>query len=365
MELCIKLSCALLLLSASFLKAGTAYLVLVDNGHSRHKIVIPEGHTALEMEAATVLQYYLKKVTGTELPIVKDSHPKSVHEVLIGNTNRLPAPVFKHSDELLLRVSRNTLILNGGKSKGILYAAYTFAERFLGCRKFAADFTYIPTMSSVKLSADLMVTERPDFEYREVYYPDSKDQSYLDWHRLIRLDDVWGLWVHTFDKLLPANQYFNEHPEYYALVDGQRNASQLCLSNPEVLRILSQNLKSRMEDDPAMKYWSVSQNDGMGFCQCHQCSTVDEKEGGPQGSIIRFVNKVAEQFPDKIISTLAYTYSEKAPLITRPLKNVQVMLSTIECNRSRPIATDPRSIKFRKNLKEWSLITKNLFIWDY
>ena len=366
MKIYIKITIVLvIMIAAKQVSANDNELRLVSNGISDYKIVIPAAHSVPEMEAANVLQYFVEAVSGAFLPIIEDSRPRGSFEVLIGNTNRLPLSIFKNSDELAIRVDANTLIINGGKSKGVLYAAYRFAEQFLGCRKFAADVTYTPVMKSIELPSPLFVKDNPDFDYREVYYPDSKDQSYLDWHRLTRLDDVWGLWGHTFDKLVPARQYFNEHPEYYGLVDGQRKTSQLCLSNSEVLEILTQNLKKRMADDPTMKYWSVSQNDDLGFCQCDQCSAVDKIEGGPQGSMVRFVNKVAARFPDKVISTLAYTYSERAPLVTRPIKNVQIMLSSIDCNRSKPIATDPRAANFRNNLKDWGRITSNLFVWDY
>src|SRR5690606_34319290 len=105
---------------------------------------------------------------------------------------------------------------------------------------------------------------------------------------------------------VPAKTYFDKHPDFYALVDGKRKASQLCLSNPQVLKIVLGHLKAQMDDNPQMKYWSVSQNDDLGYCECQRCKAVDKQEGGPQGSIIRFVNKVAAQFPDKIIPTLAY-----------------------------------------------------------
>ena len=46
-----------------------------------------------------------------------------------------------------------------------------------------------------------------------------------------------GYWVHTFDKLLPAEVYGEKHPEYYAYFNGKRHpgkASQWCLTNPDV-----------------------------------------------------------------------------------------------------------------------------------
>jgi hypothetical protein len=55
---------------------------------------------------------------------------------------------------------------------------------------------------------------------------------------------------------------------------------------------------------------SVSQNDGNNTnCSCPECKAVDEYEGSPSGNLIRFLNKLAERFPDKEFSTLAYLYS--------------------------------------------------------
>lgn len=340
-------------------------VALLSQGKSDYKIVIAASASKEELHAATVLQHYFSKVTGLQLPIIKDTEIKATHEIIVGHSNRAPLTVFQHPDEVMIKMEPNRLLLNGGGTKGVVYAVYTFVERILGCRKYAADYEVIPRKININIPPDLAVNEKPDFNYREVYYPDSKDQTYLDWHKLTRLDDGWGLWGHSFNKLVTARTYFAEHPEYYALVDGKRKDTQLCLSNPEVLKIALVSLQAQMDDNPQMKFWSVSQNDDLGYCECDDCKAVDQIEGGPQGSIIRFVNKVAAQFPDKIISTLAYTYSQRAPLVTKPAANVQVMLCSIDCNRSKPIATDPRSNSFKRDLKSWSEITTNLFVWDY
>jgi hypothetical protein len=47
---------------------------------------------------------------------------------------------------------------------------------------------------------------------------------------------------------------------------------------------------------------------------CDKCRAIDEKEGSPSGSIITFVNKVADEFPNHMISTLAYEYGRRRHL---------------------------------------------------
>ena len=109
-----------------------------------------------------------------------------------------------------------------------------------------------------------------------------------------------------------------------------------------------------MAAQPDKKIWSVSQNDNFSYCQCPECLKVIEEEGSPAGPIIRFVNRVAALFPDKTISTLAYQYSRPAPRRTRPAPNVEVMLCTIELDRSRPIAEAPSSASFVRDIGDWS-----------
>ncbi|RZL50571.1 MAG: DUF4838 domain-containing protein [Pedobacter sp.] len=340
-------------------------IVLVNNSKSVYKIVLPKNATKLELNAAKILHDYLEKVTKASFPIINDNEPATNFEILIGKTSRTKANVFNGENELDIKSFASKIEINGSGDKGLLYGVYTFIETYLGCKMYEANFEKVPLKTTLTIPSGLNVREKGDFMYREVYYPYSKDQTYLNWHKLQRMDDHWGLWVHTFDKLVPARTYFKPHPEYFALVDGKRKDSQLCLSNPDVFKILTENLAQKIANEPTMKYWSVSQNDDSGYCECDLCSAVDRKEGGPQGSILKFVNKVAAKFPNQTISTLAYTYSQRAPITLKPAKNVQIMLCSIDCNRSVPIATDPRSAAFRRDLKNWSLLTNNLFVWDY
>ena len=83
------------------------------------------------------------------------------------------------------------------------------------------------------------------------------------------------------------------------------------------------------------------------------------------GSVLEFINALAARFPDKTVSTLSYQYTRRPPKTLKPADNVLIMLCSIECNRSRPLATDPASESFRSDVEDWSEICDNVFIWDY
>jgi hypothetical protein len=146
---------------------------------------------------------------------------------------------------------------------------------------------------------------------------------------------------------------------------GKRTKTQLCLTNPDVLKVLSETLKTKMKEKPGAKYWSVSQMDTFGSCECDACKAIDNFEGSSSGSMISFVNQVAAAFPDKVISTLAYQYTRKAPKHIKPAPNVNIMLCTIECDRSRPLETDTTTGSFVDDLRNWTAIADDILVWDY
>ena len=132
-----------------------------------------------------------------------------------------------------------------------------------------------------------------------------------------------------------------------------------------MLNVVVENLKKEIKKKPKALYWSVSQNDNNVYCQCEACKVQDEIDESPMGSVLNFVNQVAEHFPDKIISTLAYWYTRKVPKITRPRENVHILLCNIEANRGAPIEIDERSKESKQELLAWKEICKNVFLWDY
>jgi hypothetical protein len=338
---------------------------LANNGRTIYRIEVNPKSTDGDKKAAEVLPEYLKKISGVEFAIDEYAPHGQDAIIWIGSSDPAPIPVdwtSLETDGFCIRTSGRQLVLAGGNGKGTLNAVYTFLEKYLGCRKYAPDVEVIPSKRTIVLDA-IDDTEIPKIKFRmENFY----EPSYADWHKLSTRRDDWGLFVHTFRVLVPPEKYFKDHPEYFSLTKGGRvpNA-QLCLTNPDVFKIVVEALRERMEQNPGARFWSVSQNDTYSPCECDSCRTLDSLEGSPSGSILSFVNRVADQFPDKIISTLAYQYSRPAPRHIKPRQNVNIMLCSIECNRSKPIETDTSSASFVRDVRDWTNLTKNIFLWDY
>jgi len=348
-------------------------ITLVRNGKSACRIIVPVHATDVESLAAREFQAYIERMSGARLPVEPDSPAAAPGTlVLIGNTsltpNIIPALDTLREDGYAIRSAGGTLALCGGKGKGTLYAVYSLLEDQLGCRKYSAAVTVVPRARTIVIRP-VSVAFNPRFAWREIYYLNAMDRAYSDWHKLQSIDDQqkqWGMWVHTFDRLVPARDYFGPHPEYFSLLGGRRiPGGQLCLSNPDVFRVLASNLGAMIAEKPGARYWSVSQNDNANECQCDSCRALDVRFGGSSGTVLDFVNRVAARFPDRTISTLAYWYTRAAPLRVRPAPNVNIMFCSIECNRSQPIATDSTSASFRRDMEDWCRLTGNIIVWDY
>ena len=350
--------------------ADAPRFVLVEKGQPAAAIVIPKHGDPACRRAADILQDAVRMMSGASLPIQEKARPGRAGEVAIGFADdQLPATLAAArlaEDGFLVGTAGGNLYIRSGGDKGAIYGVVHLLERYFGCRRFSPTVSAFPRRETLALGA-VSDVDNPVNQIRIVNGDFSKDEDLRDWLRLDVTDDVFGrgYYVHTFNRLVPWEKYFEQHPEYFSWMNGKRIKDQLCLSHPDVLKLAIETLKSEMAAQPDRQVWSVSQNDNFSYCQCPDCSRVIDEEGSPAGPIIRFVNQVAVRFPGKIISTLAYQYSRQAPKLVRPAGNVQIMLCTIELNRSLPIEDDPSSRRFLQDIVDWGRISRNIYLWDY
>jgi len=382
----------LFFLSISLSISAQKQAVLVKNGQPKFTIVLSVKPADAEEKAAILLQSAIKKIAGCELPIVKTNKPNSKHSIYITTlvqadssqlgwtVTNFPKGLNKHltadfeakkkdliEDAFLISIQEdNILVVSGGK-KGAMYGVVHLLEKYLACRMYAPDVERMPQKTTIALPL-VCEMDKPVNSIRIVNgVLTQQNEDYRNWQRLNDHNEEFakGYYVHTFNRLVPWETYFDQHPEYFAWMGGKRIIDQLCLTHPDVFAITIKKLKEEMALQPEKKLWSVSQGDNFSYCQCDQCAKIIAEEGSAAGPIIHFVNRVAAQFPDKMISTLAYQYSRRAPQKIKPAGNVQIMLCTIELNRSREIENDSLSISFLKDITDWGKISQNMYLWDY
>jgi hypothetical protein len=360
--------------------------LLAKNGKSTFSICVSEDASPSEKNGAEELQSFLHQMSGAHLPIITDAADIRGDLILVGNSrflNKLGVeiPFTQLGPEgFVLRTVGRHLVIAGGKQRGTMYGVYTFLER-LGCRWFARDVSRIPKTSTL-IVLPLNETQRPAFEYRESYFTEALDKNWAARNKMngsfTELDESTGgkveyyPFVHTFYELVPPEKYFAEHPEYFALQDGKRRSenAQLCLTNPGTLRVATLKVLAWIKEHPVATIYSVSQNDAEGYCECDNCKHVEQEEGGAHsGPLLRFVNSVAaeveKEHPEKLIDTLAYWYSAEPPLNVRPRPNVRIRLCLNGACEAHAYDVCERNEYIMKNLRAWSKITNQLYIWHY
>jgi hypothetical protein len=346
---------------------------LIKDGKSDHQLWLNEPNNKELQAVAKLFNSYFEKISGAKLKYrnTKEMIGSNIAFILMKNNGD---PAFSDEGFCIETMNTDNIVFGAYTAKGLENAVYTFLEKYMHCRYYARDAIVIPEIKNLEINPIYDIAN-PVFSFRVIYYYEAFQEGYAKWHKLSnctkktdkgwQISDNWGMWVHTMHRLVPPDIYFSKHPEYYALRNGIRVKDQLCLSNPEVLKITIESLKKEIAKNPKAKYWSVSQMDNYSYCQCDKCREIDSIEGSPSGSIIRFANAVAENFPDKIISTLAYQYSRQVPKITKPLSTVNIMLCSIECERSKPINYYGGAGSFTKDLESWAKVSSNILVWDY
>jgi len=308
-------------------------------------------------DVADTLNVYLNKAVGISLEISDKQKKRSI--ILVEKTDL-------NKDFISIDYKDSLITISANNKRNLYYATYDFIEKFLNVNWLSNDFTYYEDLKSINFPKNYSYYFEPPVLTRTVhsklFYKDSVFADKLKVTNEAFPRYVPSARVHTFHRFLPYEVFYDKNPEYYALRNGKRLPTQLCLTNTDVLKIVKDSVNSFFNKFPNSDVISVSQDDNTQYCQCDKCSKIDNQEGSPAGTMIHFVNAVAESFPNKTISTLAYQYTRKPPKV-KPIENVLITLCSIECNRSVPIELGCKD--FSSDLKGWSQLTDNIRIWDY
>jgi len=353
-------------------------------------LVLPDDAIPSERYAAEQLQNLLEQALGVRLPMAA-APPQSTGILYVGPGQAMrssPAGFDTASmgdEDLRIRITPGNIAIAGGRPRGTLYGVYEFAERYLGVRFLTHDHTHVPRDPDRLIPCE-DYAYHPPFSFRWSYYHENAAQpafaAKLRVNTVTHDEKLGGvapqsLINHSFHRYLPVEKFGKEHPEYFALVDGERKLNlhgggpEPCVTNPDVIRIITEGVLADLRANPTRKNISVSQNDNDAYCRCETCQAINLSEGTPMGANLHLVNAVAEavakEFPAVKVGTLAYWYTRKPPKLMKPRHNVQIQLCSIECCVTHPL-DDPSVEKnraFAQDLKAWGAICSDIWIWHY
>ena len=316
---------------------------------------ITSSNESTAVSAAQELSKYLQK---KGIAIAEDGFAISI---VVDNSSE--------QDSYKIEVNDAGMAVTGDKN-GVLYGVYNFLETYAGIRFFTPTLEICPK-GEVTLPMGEILSHNPAMKARRLtWHCIASSPEWCVKHGInfgVNIPEELGgqrlnygkLFVHTIN-ILAETTY--PYPAY---------GTNPCVTDPTVLATVIKNVRKALEENPAINILSVSQNDFEGWCHCPNCRKIEEEEGSPAGPLLRFVNAVAEDlekdYPNVIVDTLAYKYTQTTPKITKPHKNVCIRLCSINCCFTHPLENKdcPRSQKFYNDIVEWGKICDKLHIWDY
>lgn len=362
------LALCLLLLTGGMAHAaddGQQAVTLVTDGQPTSVIVVNKGDRVMRTDpyggrslwqVVLDFQRIIEKMSGAKLPIVlPEEAPPEGNKIFIGEA--APSSPFLADEKGMdprgywIEVGPKSVALRGKNEGATINAIYGFLQDTLGARWFFPSelFEVIPNRPTVSVP---FTQQRVNPSYKGGMWITTSglNDDNAVWEQRMRRDV--GAWryqapgVENLYRILDPDIYGKSHPEFYALLNGQRvvpahndgNAAQPCLSNPQLVEEVIKHVRQYFDENPNALMMSISENDSDVWCECDKCRAMDfppleTADGAVQHSdrFFAFANKVAraiaESHPGKMVGALAYLGTVTAPKNIGPLEpNIMIGL---------------------------------------
>ena len=367
------------------------------------RIVIPADGTSCHRTAAEELVRWTEAVSGVRLEIGTDAEPLPDRAVVLGPTKYTQELLGNDGGEIYpesafrLKLNGRRMVVSAGTDQAVLYGVYEILQRYGRVEFYTPEITVAPP-GDVVVPAGLNELVKPSVAYRDILGPQAFGDAgvaarfrYNGTHvgRTGNGGRRWGTetcalkWhpafnhCHSFRAIASKSEFAQTHPEYF-LKDTNGvprvrygDQLQLCLTNPDVIRLGRERLAKALRESPDRKWFGISQEDTTSWCQCPNCAAIDAEEGGAAGSLCTYLNVMADEMakvrPDAMLTTLAYHQTRNPPKTLKLRDNVLVGLCVTECDFSRPLAENPNegNRTFLGALTKWAEISGGVWIWDY
>ena len=322
---------------------------LTENGQASAQIVLQKDADVTEKYAAQELQFWVKKITGAELPICCALDDDKLNLVVGGGLIDFPEDVAAIGETDGFAVRRhdgNVIRISGNRSKGTLHGVYAFLEEntdIIWLRPNEEVGTVYGEMPTLRVK-NASFRSVPASRLRGIGFTIHGTKTEPEWAARNRQNAHWRSGIDKPDKLgndypvgggghglrmyLHPNKYFESNPEYFVMLNGKRTPSgQLCFMNPAIIKPYVKNLREYLNTIPSARGVNLSCEDNWTVCECDKClAPIKLKDGKViekddvrfrSAQYFLFLNKVAQQLkeshPQVIIQTYAYYHTAVTP----------------------------------------------------
>ena len=376
--------------------------------------ILTDGTPSAEF-AKKELQSFIEKSCGFRV----EDYRGQAHYISLGNSEYARDIIAGYDfsnlreDGFYILPKDGNVYVFGGSPKSIIFGAYEFLERYLGIRFLSVDCCHTPIREGVEISdeevkcvpvsaqrlylshnaaEDRLMSLR--YKFSADFTPDCSELGIKNkWYTKIPTS-------HNSDCYVPYEKYKNSHPEFFNVhcynVFRTLTAVELCYSNgltedgewdesveTSVLSVTTDSMMRFMEEDMSVEYFMFGRADNEDCrCRCPRCERAREKYGDA-GIMIVFMNAIAKKLRqrfaekgkvfDKKLVTFAYHSTVEPPVkdgkpICKqviPDEALYIRYAPILANYAYGLEDDRQKEEIRNQIKGWSILTKNIMIWDY
>ena len=400
----------LFLVSAAMLCAGS--VKLINNGTANLAVVVEDDKNPVLKMAGEELTMHLKKRSGAAIPVVSASAkiPENVYPIYLGlsdRTKKLGADEKKIKyDGYFLKVTDKYMVIAGRDKpltrepydghtfiygnkklgiymygeKGTLNGVYKFLEKYAGVRHYMPGElgSIIPESKQFEVP-ELEQYFAPAFRTRGftgIYFgklDDNADFPY--WHHRMCAGGERSPINHSFRRM---RKYKDTNPEYFALINGQRDFlnlstanrfGNLCMTNKEGIKAFAKLAANFFDRNPEFVVYPIVPQDGMfKVCECENCQKLRSPEKGYNGlhsnlvfhHAIGIANELKKTHPDKVIGVLAYERYRMAPDMDIP-DNMHVCI----CYRRQDLRDPVKKKEIESTIKAFAAKKAQIQLWTY
>ncbi|MBP5640622.1 MAG: DUF4838 domain-containing protein [Victivallales bacterium] len=367
-------------------------------------IVIAKDADHVVKLAADELKKWIGEITGASLDIVESADGACI-ELVVSNE----VPELAGNDGYAIRTEENKFRIIGSCPKGVLNGVYKVLYRntdIIWARPEPEIGTVFSTRDDLSFSEDDMA-DIPVYKQRGWQMECGKEReannfwqtrNCSNWMTGDKFVDMFGA-IKEFGGghnlcgiFLPERLYYEEHPDYYPMIQGKRvrpsdysHRCQLCFTNPEMTAEFIRRLDEFVQKNMDTTVFRVLIEDNNVLCCCPKCMEpiqlpngeildgrglkVQSREWKVWRSTQFFIwfNQLAEfmkqKYPGKRLLSFAYFFTEYAPKI-QILDNIDISFAPI-FRDSKHYMDAEKNKAVMDAVDEWLAITKNVTLRGY
>lgn len=391
---------------SSFAEENETDVMLASSGKTDYKIVLPSNGDSITAFAAEELSHFFTEATGAKIGTVRDNNAvwtMDAKYLSIGYNKLAEDAGVKADDDVgtsgfNIVTKGNTVFMLGKTALAALYAVYDFLHYTFGYEAYTEDCYDLNRADVVKLKA-LTVKSIPTFDIRfGPTTPMWRNNLWLRRLRFVTPEEVMmtppsgDFWATTLD-LVPIEDYYDEHPEYFSdqISSTTGKPNDLNFSNKGMWEVALESIKELIVKNPDKGRIMFGMQDVNTWDSSPESKAIIDKYGANSATIVLCANWLSEhirdwlatEYPGRTVKLGIFSYraSLNAPVKrdesgayvpTYPEmkldKDVFVLLAPIGTDY-RYSYDDPQNpvanAESAEAIKAWSAISEELFIWGY